>query len=69
MISDPNTIIKCSECGQPVAVKDAIIVPRDPAHPEGGVWLFDRAACQERHAIARQMAPILRRLPPKEPGK
>ena len=33
-IDDPNTIVPCSECGQPVAVKDAIIVPREPGHPE-----------------------------------
>jgi hypothetical protein len=66
MITDANTIVPCSECKQPVAVKDAIIVPRDPAHPEGGVWLFDRPACQERHAIARKVLPIIRALPPRE---
>ena len=63
-IDDPNTIVPCSECGQPVAVKDAIIVAKFPAHPERGVYLFCSKHCQERHAIAAQVLPIIRALPP-----
>ena len=63
MIDDPNTIINCSECGQPIAVKEAIMQSRD-ANPMNGVYLFCSPHCQTRHAIAAQVLPIMRRLPP-----
>jgi hypothetical protein len=66
MITDPTTIIPCTSCKTPIAVQNALMVERHPGKPEDGVYLYCSEACQERHYIARQVTPMLRKLLPIE---
>ena len=69
MIDNLNTIVPCTSCHTPVAVKDAIAVERRLGLPQDGVYLCCSPICQERHQIARQVMPILHALPPLETGR
>jgi hypothetical protein len=67
MITDPNTIVPCSYCSKPVRIADAYMTVRVPHDPAQGFWLYETQTCLEQHAIARQMQPIFRNLPPGGP--
>ena len=60
-ITDPNTIAPCSYCKSPIVFKDAIMVAHKPHTLENGVfvYLYCSQICQEKHMVARQLAPII----------